>query len=396
MLKVADVGLGDFLVSKAKSANDNKEGSNMGETTPISIAYLQYNKSGDKYTVKSLQSEQIKECASRYDAIHEMRKEAMGSITASGVHVNSTDWVARKLKGDFAKAMENDGAGELAKKHDLLHQLSDDKVSNDQAYLHHFIMDKAREMGQPIDCEGGALSQPVILDSKNDMDINEAIASGAVSQEDGKAAIDDGVKRANVITLMDSDGAYAVVVPTDSEGLDLMGEIEKSLDNNTLLHFTDFGKSNTGFNFLDFAKADRVPKILTDIVDDGKPDQYTLAPYYIPNRLDGHKEWVETRDLEKAVNEWSLLAPNRNVFLQHDESVVAGTWTQLIVMPWEFDAQLRQHDGTIVTKHYPVGTVLIGVVWFDWAWELILQGKITGMSMGGMAKEKADSEIPNS
>lgn len=149
------------------------------------------------------------------------------------------------------------------------------------------------------------------------------------------------------------------------------------------------------FNILDFYKATTdSPKILTEIVDDGKPDQYTLAPYYVPNELDGHDEWVETRDLEKAVNEWSLFAANRNVFLQHDENVVAGTWTQLIVMPWEFECDLKNADG-VLTKHlFPIGTVLIGVVWKDWAWEMILDGRITGMSMGGMAQEKSNTPPP--
>lgn len=349
------------------------------KSSPISVAYLQYNKSNYGYTVKSLDSETIHECSTRYDAMKTLRDEVLKSISAGSVHVDTTGWKARDLRDNFEKAMENDGVGELGKKHDLLHELSGDDVTKDQALLHHFITSKSSEMGEPIDCDGGALSQPVILDYKRDVDINEAISEGLVLEADGKEAIKDGVTKADLATLMDSDGVYMAIIPKETN------DIAKALG---------IENEKIFLPFLDFSKAD-TPKVLTEVVDDGKPDQYTLAPYYVPNQLDGHDEWVETRDLEKAVNEWSLFSPNRNVFLQHNEDIVAGTWTQLIVMPWEFDAELKQADGSTKVHHFPKGTVLIGVVWKNWAWEMILDGRIAGMSMGGMAQEKSETPPPS-
>jgi hypothetical protein len=350
----------------------------------LSTAYLQYSKSDDGYTVKALDDETITHCNTRYDAMLALRKEVLKTITAGSVHTDGTSWAVRDLRKEFEKAMAEDTTDVLAKKHALLHDVSDEDVTKDQALLHHFITSKSTELGSPIECDGGALSQPVVLDSDEDVDINEAISTGMVSEADGKAAIADGVTRADIVTLMDGDGHYVVIIPKETEA---QTETEPNFEIAKALGLLDGGLI---VSFLDFIKSD-TPKILTDIVDDGKPDQYTLAPYYVPNTLDGHKEWVETRDLEKAVNEWSLFSPNRNVFLQHNEDIVAGTWTQLIVMPWEFDAELRSADGSVKTYHFPKGTVLIGVVWKNSAWEMILDGRITGMSMGGMAKEKEEA-----
>lgn len=354
----------------------------LSDLTPkkmVSTAFLQYAKADGIYTVKALDNVTTTNCNTRYDAMAQLRKEVLKTITAGNVHQNATNWSVRDLRKDFEKAMADSSAEDLQVKHDALHEAPEEDVTRDQALLHHFITAKSGELDKPIDCAGGALSQPVVLDHKADVDINEAISSGLISAEDGQQAIDDGVERADIVTLMDQDGHYAVIVPTDGTS-----DIAKALG---------LDQQRLVVSFLDFLKAER-PKILTEVVDDGKPDQFTLAPYYIPNTLDGHDEWVEVRDLDKAVNEWSLFAPNRNVFLQHDESVVAGTWTQLIVMPWEFDAPMREHDGTTRIVHFPKGTVLIGVCWFDWAWTMILEGKITGMSMGGMAKEKSEAPPP--
>ena len=350
----------------------------------ISTAYLQYNKVNNGYTVKALDNQTITHCHTRYDAMLALRKEVLKTITAGNVHTDGTSWAVRDLRKEFDKAMAEDSTEALATKHDLLHDVSDDEVTKDQALLHHFITSKSADLGQPIECDGGALSQPVILDTDEDVDINEAISAGMVSEADGKAAIAEGVTRADIVTLMDGDGHYVVIIPKETEATT---ETSPDFEIAKALGLLDGG---IVISFLDFIKAD-TPKVLTDIVDDGKPDQYTLAPYYVPNTLDGHNEWVETRDLEKAVNEWSLFSPNRNVFLQHNEDIVAGTWTQLIVMPWEFDCELRSADGSVKTYHFPKGTVLIGVVWKNWAWEMILDGRITGMSMGGMAKEKEEA-----
>ena len=342
----------------------------------VSTAFLQYAKADGGYTVKALDAETTTHCNTRYDAMAELRKQVLKTITAGNVHQNATNWSVRDLRKDFEKAMAESSADELATKHATLHESPDEDVTRDQALLHHFITSKAGELGSPIECEGGALSQPVVLDHQADVDINEAISSGMISAEDGQQAIDDGVERADIVTLMDGDGHYAVIVPVDGTSA-----VAKALG---------LDQDRMVISLMDFLKADK-PKVLTEVVDDGKPDQFTLAPYYIPNTLDGHGEFVETRDLDKAVNEWSLLSPNRNVFLQHNEDIVAGTWTQLIVMPWAFDAQMRESDGSVRTVHFPTGTVLIGVVWKNWAWEMILDGRITGMSMGGMAREREEA-----
>ena len=50
-------------------------------------------------------------------------------------------------------------------------------------------------------------------------------------------------------------------------------------------------------------------------------------------------------------------------------------------------------DGAIENREYPAGTVFLGVIWEEWAWELVKTGKVSGYSIGGRT-ERVMAEMP--
>lgn len=109
-------------------------------------------------------------------------------------------------------------------------------------------------------------------------------------------------------------------------------------------------------------------------------DRYTLAAWYIPNKVDAHGEWTDPDTLQKAA--WGYVqAGDRRIRLQHDTSIVAGEWVE--IMSWPQPVTMQKASGQ--TVEYPAGTVFMGVKWEPWAWELVKAGKVTGMSIGGTA-----------
>lgn len=113
--------------------------------------------------------------------------------------------------------------------------------------------------------------------------------------------------------------------------------------------------------------------------------KYTLGAMYIPNRLDAHDEWTDAEELQKAV--WDYVrSGNREIRLQHDRNIVAGEWVEVMQLPYPLQAPAIRPDGVQEMHTYPAGTVFLGVIWKDWAWELVKMGKILGYSIGGKAE----------
>lgn len=134
---------------------------------------------------------------------------------------------------------------------------------------------------------------------------------------------------------------------------------------------------------------DRDKVILSKALEDEK--RYTLAPWYVPDSIDAHGEWTDKEEVQRAF--WDYLAkPDRTIKLQHNTDIVAGEWVEGLTWPHEITVPVKHPEGdTEIT--FPAGTPFLGVVWEPWAWELIKEGEIRGLSIGGKGKRlEADPE----
>ena len=121
--------------------------------------------------------------------------------------------------------------------------------------------------------------------------------------------------------------------------------------------------------------------------------KFTLGPLYIPNKLDAHSEWTDEEELQAAIWEY-VRAGNRNIHLQHNRDVVAGEWVEIMTFPYELNVPMAKANGEEKNYTYPANTVFMGVLWKDWAWDLVKSGKLRGYSIGGKAK-RIGSDSPD-
>jgi hypothetical protein len=120
--------------------------------------------------------------------------------------------------------------------------------------------------------------------------------------------------------------------------------------------------------------------------------KFTLAPMYIPDRLDAHNEWTDADELQKAV--WDYVKSNdRRIRLQHNKEVVAGEWVEIMTFPYELTVPMMKADGSKTSATYPPNTVFLGVQWEDWAWDMVKSGKLRGYSIGGKAA-RLSADLP--
>jgi len=111
--------------------------------------------------------------------------------------------------------------------------------------------------------------------------------------------------------------------------------------------------------------------------------RFTLAPWYVPNRMDAHNEWTDPEEIQKAL--WDYVEnADRDIRLQHNVDIVAGKWVEAMTWPYEVEIPMLKADSnTVVKTTFPAGTSFLGVIWEPWAWELVKKGKIRGFSIGG-------------
>lgn len=121
--------------------------------------------------------------------------------------------------------------------------------------------------------------------------------------------------------------------------------------------------------------------------------KFTLGPLYIPNKLDAHSEWTDEEELQTAIWEY-VRAGNRDIHLQHNRDVVAGEWVEIMTFPYELNVPMSKANGEQQSYTYPANTVFMGVLWKDWAWDLVKSGKLRGYSIGGKAK-RIGSDSPD-
>ena len=120
--------------------------------------------------------------------------------------------------------------------------------------------------------------------------------------------------------------------------------------------------------------------------------RFTLGPMYVPNKEDAHGEWTDDNELQMAL--WDYVrSGDRRIRLQHNKDVVAGEWTEVLTWPFEIDVPMLQPDGSTQEVTYPENTVFMGIVWEPWAWQMVKDGKLRGLSIGGKA-QRIEAEIP--
>ena len=121
--------------------------------------------------------------------------------------------------------------------------------------------------------------------------------------------------------------------------------------------------------------------------------RFTLGPMYVPNKEDAHGEWTDDNELQQAL--WDYVrSGDRRIRLQHNRDVVAGEWVETMTWPFAIEVPMLQPDGTTQNVEYPENTVFMGIVWEPWAWDMIKQGKLRGLSIGGKA-QRIEADLPD-
>lgn len=120
--------------------------------------------------------------------------------------------------------------------------------------------------------------------------------------------------------------------------------------------------------------------------------RYTYGPWYVPESVDLHKEWATRDHVQEAL--WKYVdRGDRDIRLQHNTDVVAGRWVELATMPFPVETFVDNGQGVLVKHAYPAGTPFMGVIWEEWAWPLVKDGKIRGFSIGGTA-QRVEVDLP--
>lgn len=175
-------------------------------------------------------------------------------------------------------------------------------------------------------------------------------------------ALRNGYEFAYVMSVL-QDGGYKIVVVPDMAGVNLGPE--------------DDGQPH-------LASSAEMAKSLVPYIKAAEK-RFTLGPMYIPDMTDAHGEWTDTEELQNAV--WGYVQSNdRRIRLQHNVEIVAGEWVEILTWPYPVEVPMFDTDGAVHMMSFPAGTVFLGVIWEEWAWELVKQGKVRGYSIGGKAQ----------
>jgi len=121
-------------------------------------------------------------------------------------------------------------------------------------------------------------------------------------------------------------------------------------------------------------------------------DRFSLAPVYVPWLEDSDGEMIADDDLQKSLWEW-VKKGDRTIFLQHSEKA-AGEMVELLTWPFEIETSLDVPNQGVTKYAFPANTPFMGVIWEEWAWDLVKSGELRGYSIGGRA-QRMEVEIPN-
>jgi hypothetical protein len=121
--------------------------------------------------------------------------------------------------------------------------------------------------------------------------------------------------------------------------------------------------------------------------------RYTLMVAYPANKLDiaiakdGHQDFAGPDEVEDAA--WNYMLKSRNIGLWHEDGTDnAGELVESYIYRGP-DWVIKAADGT---EHViKAGDWLMGIRWTEPAWQDVLEGRINGVSMQGVAeREVAD------
>jgi len=119
--------------------------------------------------------------------------------------------------------------------------------------------------------------------------------------------------------------------------------------------------------------------------------RFSLGPVYIPDLEDAHGEFTDAATLQKAMWEW-VRKGDRSIYLQHSDKV-AGEMVEVLTFPFPIQASLNVPGQGQTRFDFPADTPYMGVVWEEWAWEMVKAGEIRGYSIGGKA-QRLEVELP--
>lgn len=112
--------------------------------------------------------------------------------------------------------------------------------------------------------------------------------------------------------------------------------------------------------------------------------RFTLGPWYVPDFEDAHGDSMTSDELQRAL--WNYVDhADREIRLQHNKGVVAGRWVEAVSWPYPCTVAMMQADGATQDMTFPPGTCFLGVIWEPWAYEMVKDGRITGLSLSGSA-----------
>ena len=119
--------------------------------------------------------------------------------------------------------------------------------------------------------------------------------------------------------------------------------------------------------------------------------RYTLGPAYVPGREDAHGEFTDSETLQRAMWDW-VRKGDRTIYLQHSDKA-AGEMVEMMTLPFPLEAELTVPNQGVSKFTFPADTPFLGVVWEDWAWDLVKTGQLRGYSIGGTAK-RVEADLP--
>lgn len=119
--------------------------------------------------------------------------------------------------------------------------------------------------------------------------------------------------------------------------------------------------------------------------------QYTLGPVYVPNIEDAHGEFTDEVTLQKALWGW-VRKGDRTIYLQHSDKP-AGEMVEVLTWPFEIETTLTIPNEGVTKYAFPADTPFMGVIWSDWAWDLVKAGELRGYSIGGRAR-RLEADLP--
>jgi hypothetical protein len=127
------------------------------------------------------------------------------------------------------------------------------------------------------------------------------------------------------------------------------------------------------------------------IVAKANEQRYTLGPWYVPGVEDAHGEFTDEETLQKALWDW-VRSGDRTIYLQHSDKP-AGEMVEIMTVPFAVEADLTVPNQGVTKYQFPANTPFMGVVWEEWSWQLVKEGKLRGYSIGGTAR-RMSADLP--